>query len=168
MSKDEIKKKKPKWGGKRENSGRPLGGENEATKKRKVVEGEMKDRIIRSVDNLLNSQMNLAQGCQMLFKVKRDKKGKETKPQLVTSQDEIERYLAGSEELDKDNYYFITTSVPDNRAIDSLLDRTFGKARQNIGLDGGDEDKPIPIINLKNVIFPDNSDKQDNGDEQED
>ena len=31
-------------------------------------------------------------------------------------------------------------------AINSLLDRAFGKARQNIGLDGGAEDKPIVFM----------------------
>lgn len=31
-------------------------------------------------------------------------------------------------------------------AINSLLDRVFGKARQNIGIDGGAEDKPIVFM----------------------
>lgn len=31
-------------------------------------------------------------------------------------------------------------------ALNSLLDRAFGKARQNIGLDGGAEDKPIVFM----------------------
>lgn len=31
-------------------------------------------------------------------------------------------------------------------AINSLLDRAFGKARQNIGLDGGAPDKPIVFM----------------------
>lgn len=30
--------------------------------------------------------------------------------------------------------------------LNSLLDRAFGKARQNIGLDGGAEDKPIVFM----------------------
>ena len=29
----------------------------------------------------------------------------------------------------------MTTQKPDNKAIDSMLDRTFGKARQNIDVD---------------------------------
>ena len=32
------------------------------------------------------------------------------------------------------------------QAINSLLDRAFGKARQNIGLDGGEKDKPIVFM----------------------
>lgn len=31
-------------------------------------------------------------------------------------------------------------------AINSILDRAYGKARQNIGLDGGAEDKPIVFM----------------------
>jgi hypothetical protein len=32
------------------------------------------------------------------------------------------------------------------QAINSVLDRAFGKARQNIGLDGGSADKPIVFM----------------------
>ena len=45
-----------------------------------------------------------------------------------------------------------------------LMEQIFGKARQNIGLDGGEEDKPIPI--LLNV-FPNHSHKQNSEADQE-
>jgi len=41
-----------------------------------------------------------------------------------------------------------------------VLEQIYGKARQNIGLDGGEEDKPIAI--LQNVILGNDSNKQDN------
>lgn len=148
---------KSSWGGAREGSGRPAGSKNKATMERKAVEEAMKERIMRSADALLNSQMNLAKGVQMLYVIKTetDEKGNKRKlrPELVTSQFLIEEYLAGELTDDhgnrgdnEDEYYFITTERPDNRAIDSLFDRTFGKARQNIGLDGGEEGRPILIM----------------------
>ena len=106
-----------KNGGARPGAGRPVGGENKKTKEKRIVKEEMKQRIMRSKDSLLNSQMNLAKGVQMLFKSKKltieDKEGnvieiKKEKPILVESQSEIESYLAGEYDDDKDNYYFIT------------------------------------------------------------
>lgn len=114
-------------GGARENAGRPKGSENKETKKKRIVEKEFKERILRTVNELLNSQMSLAKGVQMLYCIEKDGEGKNKKPRLVTSQSEIEGYLAG--ETDGD-YYFITTERPDNRALDSLLDRVFGKPVQ--------------------------------------
>jgi hypothetical protein len=43
-------------------------------------------------------------------------------------------------------YYFLLTKAPDNKAIDSLLDRVFGKSVQRIaGGDGG----PIQIQGIE-------------------
>ena len=89
----------------------------------------------------------------MLFKIhKSEDKGKEvkSKPELVTNQTEIEEYLAGEYE-DGDDYYFITTTTPDNRALDSLIDRVFGKAQQKVDVTSKGE-KVIPILGgLSNV-----------------
>jgi hypothetical protein len=144
----ENSKENSSWGGARENAGRKKGSENEETKKKKVAKKEMIERIIRSKDALLNAQLNLAQGVQMLFKIEKEitEEGKErkSKPILVTNQEEIEDYLAGEYEEGKD-YYFITTERPDNKALDSLFDRAFDKSKQP--LVGGDEDdKPIEFI----------------------
>jgi len=126
-------------GGKRDGAGRKEGSLSNKTKEQKVVEEEFRQRVMKSMEELINSQMNLAQGCQMLFKIEvtKDNKGKETrsKPELVTSQTTIEDYLAGELE-DDDDYYFITTNKPDNKALDSLIDRVFGKSHQSIKLDG--------------------------------
>lgn len=144
-----------KNGGARPGAGRPKGGENKATKEKRVVKEEMKQRIMRSKDSLLNSQMNLAKGCQFLFVIEtvrfKDKDGKwkeeKKKPRIVEDQYIIEKYLAGELDNEKDEYYFMTTQKPDNRAIDSMFDRAFDKARQNVGVDGGEEGKPIKVIN---------------------
>lgn len=135
MDKLENSKNQSNWGGAREGSGRPKGSENQSTKEKKEVEKEMKERILKSVDSLLNAQMSLAQGVQMLYRIEKDEDGKQKKPELVTSQAEIEDYLAGEYD-DGLDYYFITTQRPDNRALDSLFDRVFGKAPQKTELTG--------------------------------
>lgn len=161
----ESLEEKSKWGGVRPNSGRPLGSTNKATRDKKEAEKYIKERIIKSVDNIINSQMNLAQGIQMLYRITTNEKGIKSKPELITNQFEIEQYLSGELEDEKNEYYFITTERPDNRALDSLLDRTFGKSRQNIGVDGGDIDKPIRLLNyVRNNIGND----KDTEDEEED
>jgi len=80
----------------------------------------------------------------MLYKIHTDSKGMKSKPELVTSQKEIEDYLAGETDANSD-YYFITTERPDNRALDSLFDRTFGKAQQYVDHTSGGEKLPTPI-----------------------
>lgn len=123
-------------GGKREGAGRAKGTKNKNTKEDDIVKEEFRSRVLKSIDSLINSQMNLAHGCQILFKIHsyEDKSGKriKEKPEIVTSQEEIESYLAGDYDDEEDDYYFITTKQPDNKAIDSLIDRIWGKATQAI------------------------------------
>lgn len=146
-----LKENSSGWGGARPNAGRPKGSENEETKKKRVVEEEFRQRVLRSADQLINSQMNLAQGVQMLYCIEEDEKGKQKKPRLVTEQWEIEKYLEGDTEYGKD-YYFITTERPDNRALDSLFDRVFGKAINN--LDIKSDGKELKTITGINYILP--------------
>lgn len=131
--------------------GRPAGSLNKATIEKKEAEKQFIARVVKSVDKLFNAQMSIAQGCNYLYRIEETGEGKNKakKHVLVTSPEEIKAYLDG--EVDENDYYYITTHTPDNKAIDSLMDRAFGKARQTIGLDGGEEGKPIPILATMNV-----------------
>lgn len=128
-----------KKGGKRIGAGRPAGSPNKSTIEKKIIEAEMHARVLRSSQALLNSQMTLAQGVQMLYRIRTDKKGNRGRPEIVTQQLIIEAYLAGELDDEEDEYYFITTERPDNRALDSLFDRVLGKATQRIDLDPEDK-----------------------------
>lgn len=149
------------WGGARPNSGRPKGSMNKATKERKAVEEELKQRIMGVSDILFNSQLQLARGYYYLYKIEKEwvKTGKAAdsgywrkKPAVqVTEQWEIEAYLQGVVddaplEGEGDTYYFIVTKDPSNGAIDSMWNRAIGKVRQNVGLDGGEDGSPIMFI----------------------
>lgn len=162
----EIENLKKKHGGARKRAGRKPGGMNRKTLEEKIVMEEIRQRVLHAKDSLINSQMNLAHGVSFLYRIDKetDKKGntRNSKPILVTSQAEIEAYLAGEYEDAEETYYYITTEKPDNKALDSLLDRTFGKAIQRTemtGKDGGElvvnivkyGDKSAPSIRGKTI-----------------
>lgn len=107
--------------------GRPLGRKNLATIEKELELQYIKERVSKAKEKLLDAQISLAQGVSFLYRIDKDAKGKDKKPELVTSQWEIEQYLSG--ETDADSYYYITTQKPENNAIDSLLDRTVGKPK---------------------------------------
>ena len=144
-----LKQKSNTWGGARPNAGRPLGSENGQTRKKRIVEEEIKQRVLRSAHKLINAQMSLAQGVQMLYVIEKTEKGANKKPRLITDQTIIEKFLAGELDNEPNDYYFITTERPDNRALDSLLDRIFGKAVSNLDITS---DGKSFIINIDNDI----------------
>lgn len=158
---ENLKDNSSTWGGARPNAGRPKGSENEATKEKRIVEEQFKQRVLKASHQLINSQMNLAQGVQMLYCIEKDDDGKNKKPRLVESQGEIEAYLEGDYDEAKD-YYFITTERPDNRALDSLFDRVFGKSVNNLDLKS--DGKELKAITGFNYILPEetNGNTEDN------
>lgn len=138
--------------------GRPKGAKSQTTLVKEAVLREFRNKVLQAADVLFNSQLHVATGQTFLYKIEKElqigpKGGKKyirSKPKLVTDQWEIENYLMGkyeegdAEDEDDPNatYYYLTTQQPDNKAIDSLLDRTFGKASQPIA---GDPDSPLNV-----------------------
>ncbi len=101
--------------------------------------------------------MSLAVGNVLLFRVDQDEKGKELPAVQVTSAEEIKAYIDGDTEGECD---YITAKLPDNKAIDSLLDRTFGKPEQSIDLKSkGKRLTAAPVI--VSTIKPRDADSQD-------
>lgn len=127
---------KGQLGGARVGGGRKAGGMNAKTKELKFFEEELRQRVLKTMHPLLDAQFNLAKGCTYLYVIRTEvgPKGGRVKlpPELVTNAAEIEEFLAGSFEGSQDEYYYLTTEKPDNKAIDSLLDRTFGRAVQAV------------------------------------
>lgn len=155
----ETLKDKSSWGGKRAKAGRGKGSQNKATIERKTAETALKQRILKSVDRLFNAQLALAEGQTYVMRIDETGEGKNKRREhnVVTSPEEIKAFLdehEGGSGIVDDTYYYITTKAPDNRAIDSMMDRVFGKARQTIGLDGG-EGQPISVEdkNLANAAL---------------
>lgn len=130
--------------------GRPKGAKSASTLEKERVLAEVRERIMRKADILLNAQSSIAQGQQFLYKIEKTKivgpKGgisyRPERPKLVTSEVEIQAYLDGlvdEGELENENdpsatYYFITTKEPNNMALDSMFNRAFGKPTDYIDL----------------------------------
>jgi hypothetical protein len=139
-SNNEIEKKS-NWGGFRDGAGRRLGVRNISTLKKEEVRRAVEKRILAHADRLANAQLKLALGNTFLFRIDTviDGKGNKQKqrPVVVDNIEEIIDYLdwldCDGEPVNNDTtYYFITTKDSDGRAIDSLLDRTFGRPVQGI------------------------------------
>lgn len=138
---EKLKKKSipsGKKGGKRPGAGRKRGGVNRKTLEEKLVFEELRQRVLAASQRILDAQLSLAQGVSYLYRIDTitgpDGKERKQKPELVTDLTEIEAYLSGDTDGDRSSYYYITTERPDNRSIDSLFDRVFGKAPQSIDL----------------------------------
>lgn len=119
-------KKKSKLGGKRPGAGRPKGELSERS--RTLL--EVKDRIAKNVDSLINAQLSEAKGTHLIYRLNPIAK----QYVLVTDKDEIKTVLdtykgAGEED---DGLYIITTKKPDVKAGQYLLDRAYGKPPQSV------------------------------------
>lgn len=133
-----------------------LRGQNKPSTFAKLAKEAQKDildqRFLRVTDNLANAQISLATGLQFLYKIEKraikNTKGEIThyeneKPELVMSQLEIENYLAELAENNGDisdngdasaTYYYLTTKEPQNNAVEAILNRVHGKARETVNM----------------------------------
>lgn len=141
-----AQKVKSKRGGKRANAGRPR--KDIYTQKHTIASRKatvaMQMRVVRQTPALINSLVVLARGVSYLMRV--EKIGGKLRSSIVKDKAEIIAYLDGElQDTETKTYHYITTEKPEINAINSLLDRTYGKPRQTIGLDGGAEGKPISV-----------------------
>lgn len=129
LQKNAVDKEVAKRGGRRSGAGRPRGSRNKINKAIVTKEGQIKDRIMRNLDDLLTAQISLAKGTQYLFRIDIKRVGDRKTPihTLVTDPEEIKRFLDGDADED---YYYITSQKPEARALDSLFDRVLGKSGQ--------------------------------------
>lgn len=154
MEQVDSSKKESSWGGKRVGAGRQKGSQNKATIEEKVVRDEMHQRVLKNVGPLISAQLQLAKGITHCYRVTMFKGGTRSDPELVTDVDEMHEAIdlisSGDAfgEIQEDDgtaarYYFLTTKAPDNKALDSLLDRVFGKATFSMDIMSGGQ--PIAL-----------------------
>jgi len=124
-----------------------------------------RERIMCDLERIYKAQLSLALGYTVLLKKPLDENGNAVgKAVAVTDPDEILAYYNG--EADEEfNYYEIVTAPPNNSAIDSMMNRAFGRPREE-----QEEDKPenkkrklvMKIIDTKAVAeVSDVEDKKD-------
>jgi len=147
-----------KNGGARPGAGRPKGTKNPATIEKEKAAEMFRERVAKNVNKLFNAQMSIATGTQMLFVVHTDSKGKRRKPEMITDVETISRFLDENEGVDGsmkvanyadgsecDDYFFMTTMTPNNQALEGLLNRAFGRAKESLDVTS-DGDKLEPIV----------------------
>lgn len=125
-------------GGKRPGAGRKEGSKNKATLEKQAVIDAFNQRVMAKADDLFNAQYKLAVGSQKVFRIDEKKgKGGDVKREhvWVTDANEIKALLDEHDGSNGDvdgSYYYFQTVIPDNRALDSLLNRTLGKPKDTI------------------------------------
>ena len=134
--------------------GRPKGSKNPETLEREAVMKAYRERILINAQEIFSLQMQNARGCTYLYKTQCTGRGKDRKCKYmqVTDPEEIENYLNGLyDEVDRgsgvdEGYYQITVDKPDNKSLDSMLDRAFGKAPQSLDLTSkGESMQPLLV-----------------------
>lgn len=162
-------------GGARNGAGRKKGGMNAATKRIMRQKKLYEQRALKHVDSLLSAQLSVAKGVQMLFVIHTDSKGNRRKPEMITDPDTIKKFLDENEGMDGvikseaegrdpkskvEDYYFMTTKVPDTKTIEDILSRVFGKAPQTLDLtSGGEKLTSAPLIVSDIAAAPEVSDE---------
>jgi len=131
--------------------GRPPGKKNKATLEKEAAIARFQERVRHHIDPIFDSQLALARGCSYIYRVDEVKEGKEKKRKhvLVTDPEEIQAYL--DDEIEEEDYYYITTDKPDNNAIRDMLDRTFGKPQQSVEM-GGELTHKVGLDDLSALI----------------
>lgn len=142
-------------GGKRSGAGRKAGSKNKKTLGLIKEHEAFQQMVLENITPLFDAQLSLAKGISHVYRVSYGPRGGRSDPELVTNQDELHEAVqaidagGGYGDVVEDEggengeaithrYYFLTTKAPDNKAIDSLVDRAFGKSVQRIaGHDGG-------------------------------
>lgn len=130
--------KKLQHGGARPGAGKPKGTRHFRTLEKVAILRETEQRVFKNIDGLLNAQLSKALGSWMVFRkdIQEEPIGKrKTIHTLITDPEEIKKVLDGSNGKGGqvgEGFFIITIVPPDNRAIDSLLDRGLGKAAQSI------------------------------------
>lgn len=127
-----------KNGGKRPGAGRKPGSKTKATLEKEKVAEAFNQRVMAKADALFNAQLTLAVGSMKVFRIdETEGEGGKKKREYthVTDPDEIKRLLdehdGGNGVVDGAFYYF-SEVMPDNRAIDSMLNRALGKPKETL------------------------------------
>ena len=115
------------------------GGKKKGTKNKKTIEAETalvlyKQEMLKELIPLIRSQQQLAKGLVVVLRRNLVKKGnrwvREGELTQVRDADEIERLLNSNGQ--GENWHIITIKDPNVKAIQDILDRIFGKAKETI------------------------------------
>lgn len=147
----EIQEQK-QWGGARPGAGRKAHSKNKETIEREEAARQFKERVAKNVDRLFNAQLDLALGEKYLMVIHTTGTGQNKKrtTEIVTDVETIKEYLDDNLENTDTEYYFMSTKPANNMALDSLLNRSFGKAEEKLDVTSGGE--PVKAVDLPDEL----------------
>jgi hypothetical protein len=124
-------------GGKRAGAGKKPGTKNKSTLEKEAVAKAFNQRVMAKADALFNAQLTLAVGSMKVFRIDEEGEGKSKKRvhTLVTDPDEIKALLDehdGAAGVVDGVFYYFSDVLPDNKAIDSMLNRALGKPKESV------------------------------------
>lgn len=121
------------------NAGRKKGSKNKSTIAKEIALEDFKELGRKHAKELFAIQLELAQGLQILHWKTFAKKDKKFGYYESTTFDKeiIKRYLDG-EYTNSSTIYWLETKEPNNAALDSILNRTFGKPTEVVEMQGAD------------------------------
>jgi hypothetical protein len=135
-----------KHGGRRPGAGKKPGTKTKATLEKQAVAEAFNQRVMNKADALFNAQLTLAVGSMKVFRIDQEGEGKAKKKVHVhvTDADEIKALLDehdGCAGVVDGVFYYFSDVLPDNRAIDSMLNRTLGKPTGHVKVETIDPKK---------------------------
>lgn len=124
-------------GGARKGAGRPKGKMEEATLMRMRAEAQMRKIIAANASELVTELMKLAIGYPHLYQLRSrtNKDGKKLSPESILIRDDKLLVEVIADPKKYSGKYYVSIDAPKQSAIDSLLDRGFGKAKQSVDID---------------------------------
>jgi hypothetical protein len=142
-------------GGARPGAGRPKHGKNQSTIVKEEAERQFKERVAKNVDRLFNSQLDLALGEKYLMVTTTIGTGTRQRREtsIVTDPQIIKQFLDDESSLNDDTeYYFMSTKPANNQALEGMMNRAFGRAKESLEL-SGDKENPVTvnILDFKNI-----------------
>ena len=139
-------------------------GKQKKTLLMEEVYKQVQQKLVERAMGLVDTQTIIAHGTIKVYKIVshwegsgKNKRKVRGKPELVTDTEEIAacidyEYGDGESPNDDDEYFFVSTQDPDNKAIQAQLDRVFGKAPQTIDVTTkGNEIKSITGMQIIQV-----------------
>lgn len=133
--------------------GRPKGRKNNATIEKEEARKAYQQLVLQNLRPLFSSQMSLARGVSYVYRIDRHGKGSTLRIEHVLLEDA--REIADALDIIENNdpngdeegngFYYVTTKAPENRAIDSMLDRSIGKPAQPLS---GDKENPLELVTI--------------------
>lgn len=119
----------PRWGGKKK------GKKNKGTLEKEAALQLLQQGILKEIRPLLRAALDSAKGLTVMLQRKmvkqKDGKFRRTGELVrVRSIERVEELLKG--DCQGDNYFYITTRDPNIKAIEDLLNRAFGKPKEQV------------------------------------